>query len=841
MAAPSTHSKACDVALALAGLGLYVFPCCWPDAAGRCACPRGHTNPKDVGKAPLTAHGFKDATRDPATIESWWAEWPEANVAIDLARSGLVMIDPDSPAAETDVRERGMGATQVRHSRNRAYLCRRTSDCPTISATRLGASGELDLKADGYAVVYGRHREGQDIYLEDFEPADVPAWVTELLQAVARHRDDRTATLTPDPDAAAKGEALYPTIRRRLPERIQRTIEEGPDAYTAAPESGNVVRLRPPDLSRSGADGSVVYYLVGLGLSDDDIRNLYEALPVGTHGKYAERGEPYLRTTIGNQRAFYEKTGTRRTTSRPSTNGHSDTTPPPPNGRDHGDEGGDEPPGLPDVNAKEEDLTVIGPQVWRAVQAANAIAPRLFQRSGELARIGQDDESHPMIQTLTPARLRHELTRVVHFVKPVKNVGWVVTHAPPVLLEELAATAPLPVPVLTRVTTAPTFAPDGSLPSAPGYHPGARVYYAPPAELVVPPIPPVPTSNDVEEAKRWLLAELLADFPFAGEADRAHAVALGLAPFVRDLVAGPTPMHLVEAPEVGTGKTLLVTSVLTAGCGSTIFPLTYTRDDDEMRKRLTTLLLGGRAAALFDNVRDPIDSSNLSAVLTAWPTHGDRLLGSNQEARLSVRCVWAATANNPSVSTEIARRSVRIRLDAKQDRPFEREGFRHPNLTEWVAEHRGALIWANCVLVRHWWAQGRQDFSGRRLGSFESWTRVVGGILEAAEIPGFLTNLAAFYEEADWEGAIWRAFVAAWWEKHQTSEVGAADLFSIALETEGFDLGGGSEKAQRTVFGKALGRQKDRVIGGYVITKVREAQRLARWRLLPTDGSGRLI
>jgi putative DNA primase/helicase len=244
---------------------------------------------------------------------------------------------------------------------------------------------------------------------------------------------------------------------------------------------------------------------------------------------------------------------------------------------------------------------------------------------------------------------------------------------------------------------------------------------------------------------------------------------------------------------------------------------------------------------LFDNVRDPVDSSNLSTALTAWPTHGDRILGSNQEAKLAVRCVWTMTGNNPSTSTEMARRSVRIRLDAKRDRPFERQGFRHAEIGEWAATERGWLIWANCVLVQHWLAIGRQDFSGRRLGSFESWTRILGGILEAATIPGFLANLATFYEEADFEGAIWRAFVAAWWDRHQTTEVGAGDLFPIAVETEGFDLGAGSEKAQRIVFGKALARQRERVIGRYRLVRTREVQRAARWRLLPTDGSGGLL
>ncbi len=37
------------------------------------------------------------------------------------------------------------------------------------------------------------------------------------------------------------------------------------------------------------------------------------------------------------------------------------------------------------------------------------------------------------------------------------------------------------------------------------------------------------------------------------EADRAHALALLLLPYARDLIDGPTPNHLAESPEPGSG------------------------------------------------------------------------------------------------------------------------------------------------------------------------------------------------------------------------------------------------------------------------------------------------
>ena len=50
-----------------------------------------------------------------------------------------------------------------------------------------------------------------------------------------------------------------------------------------------------------------------------------------------------------------------------------------------------------------------------------------------------------------------------------------------------------------------------------------------------------------------------------------------------------------------------------------------------------------------------------------------------------------ATGNNPEFSNEMARRLLRIRLDAHLERPRQRAEFRHPDLNTWVRANRARL------------------------------------------------------------------------------------------------------------------------------------------------------
>jgi len=401
---------------------------------------------------------------------------------------------------------------------------------------------------------------------------------------------------------------------------------------------------------------------------------------------------------------------------------------------------------------------------------------------------------------------------------------------------DILATPEPPLPQLDRIVAAPVFAADGRLQTVPGYHRDSRTFYAPAPGFLLPPIAPDPDAQDVTRAKDLIFNELLADFPFAGPADEAHAAALLLLPFARDLIAGPTPLHSVESPVPGSGKDLLLDNLLRVSTGAVVGGMTEAGNDDEWRKRLTAQLAGGPTAIIMRNLRRPLDSGAVAQALTGeyWE---DRELGRNKVIRVPIRCVWASSANNPVMSTEQSRRTVRIRLDAGVERPWERRSFRHPNLGRWAAGHRAELVWSALTLIQSWLVAGRPRGTAN-LGSYEEWAAVIGGILDYAGIVGFLANRHDVYEISDVESEPWRALVESWWHQFGEREVGTRDLFPLALEIDGFDLSGVCERSQRTSFGRLLGQQRDRVFGCYRLGRGRVVHNSQQWRLsavLPTQ------
>ena len=276
------------------------------------------------------------------------------------------------------------------------------------------------------------------------------------------------------------------------------------------------------------------------------------------------------------------------------------------------------------------------------------------------------------------------------------------------------------------------------------------------------------------------------------------------------MIDGPTPLHLIEKPTPGTGATLMVDAIATILTGAGASVMTEGRDEEEWRKRVTAKLRQVPSIVLIDNLRHKLDSAAVAAALTA-PFWEDRILGASEMARLPIRCVWIATGNNPEFSNEMARRLVRIRLDAHVERPWQRAGFRHPDLMTWVRANRARLVAACLALCQAWIAAGRPR-GARTIGSYENWAQVLGGVLEVAGIEGFLGNLDEMLEASDGEGAVWRSFVSAWWDRFGTAEVGTNDLYETALSCEPpLPLGSGNDRSQRIRLGKALGRLRDRV------------------------------
>lgn len=430
----------------------------------------------------------------------------------------------------------------------------------------------------------------------------------------------------------------------------------------------------------------------------------------------------------------------------------------------------------------DQQLYIIQERAIEALVRAND-PPVVFRRGSTLARVGTTDDESAVTVEWRQHGLAVRLSEVADWTRLGVRGTEIVADTPPAkvvgAMLEMADTL-LGVPVLEQIVTAPTFGADGSLTTNPGYAPGSRTWFDPRHGIALREVPECPSAADVSAARQMLLVELLGDFPFAETADRANAVGLAVLPFVRPMIPDATPLHLIHAPTPGTGKGLLAHAMMIPARGAELAPMPEGENEAEWRKKITGALLNGAQVHLFDNVNSTLSSAALAAVLTStlWE---DRILGGPKVVTLPNRVVWIATANNPEMSKEIARRSISIRLDATSERPWQRTGFRHPDLLTWARKHRGELVWSILVLVRHWLASGRRP-GKQSLGSYESWAKIIGGILDAAKIEGFLGNLKNFYELSDGETNGTTAFVAAWWEKFRDAPVTAQTLVSLAHE-----------------------------------------------------------
>ena len=182
-------------------------------------------------------------------------------------------------------------------------------------------------------------------------------------------------------------------------------------------------------------------------------------------------------------------------------------------------------------------------------------------------------------------------------------------------------------------------------------------------------------------------------------------------------------------------------------------------NEGEWRKMLTAVLREGSELLIIDNLARPLSSAQLAKFVTAavWE---DRVLAVSEMAVPPQRLTLIVTGNNVALGGDMARRCVLIKLDPRSARPWLECSYPHPELLDWVAEQRGAIVAALLTVVGAWVSAGRPAAAVRRLAGFGRWSATVGSILAHAGIDGFLANLETAYESLDVEAEQWEAFLA---------------------------------------------------------------------------------
>src|SRR6266699_3901595 len=211
----------------------------------------------------------------------------------------------------------------------------------------------------------------------------------------------------------------------------------------------------------------------------------------------------------------------------------------------------------PRVIVNNRPLREITAEIVQVLQTTNA-PPLLFLQAGRLVRLRQDERGQAWLEPVTDLHLRRRLTQVADVVHVSGDQAEHAWHVFPslTLLRDVLAMEGWPFPPVEGLVETPIVRPDGSLWTLPGYDAVTRLIYRPAPGVMFPAVPSAPTPADIQRALA-LLEEALGEFPYVDDASKANALALLLTPILRPAIAGPVPLALIDAPQAGTGKSLL--------------------------------------------------------------------------------------------------------------------------------------------------------------------------------------------------------------------------------------------------------------------------------------------
>ena len=403
-----------------------------------------------------------------------------------------------------------------------------------------------------------------------------------------------------------------------------------------------------------------------------------------------------------------------------------------------------------------------------------------------------------------------------------------------------------PSPPLVALTETPTVRRDGSLLVTAGYDPSTRLYYDPAASLNLPDVPLAPSDAQTTAGAK-LLRSIIIDFPFEDEASRANTIGAMLTPCLRPMIGGHVPMVLFDKPQAGVGASLLaeIISIIATGRGAAMMAMPA--KEEEWAKQITSQIMAGHTLITVDNIEGTLASPTLAKILTS-SIHEDRVLGQSKIITLEHRTIWIGTGNNIRLAGDLPRRCYWVRMIAAGARPWERapETYTIPELAKWVTDNRGAILAAILTLARAWVSAGRpKATTPTRLGGFEDWVRVVGGILSHAGITDFLGNQTAMYAQVDDSGPQWEAFLEAWQKLWADSSQTVATIVAALPENESLrdalpdELADGATKDGKDAkgfnrrFAWALRRQNGvKLPNGLVLQRGRKEERGAKWQVV---------
>jgi hypothetical protein len=427
----------------------------------------------------------------------------------------------------------------------------------------------------------------------------------------------------------------------------------------------------------------------------------------------------------------------------------------------------------------------------------------LFDHGGVISRL-EEGKSGPIMSPMDRGTFNDVSSEAALMVSEDADGGFIPGWADENTLKAVLSRASYFAP-LDRLARAPFVRADGSVCSTSGYDADSRTMVALDPAFEGIEVPDEPSPEEIQAARELLVTQMLGDFPFESDSDTANCMALILSPAIRSIV--PTmPLAAIDGQRKGVGKGKIASclSIIHTGRDASLDGLPA--DEEEMRKKITSLLREGRDLIIFDEAHK-LGGTSLARVLTA-DTWSDRILGGNLNAELLNRSVWLSLGNAVQLDGDLDRRVYRIGITPRYSRPEDRaaSSFRHPNLEKWVKDHRRELLTAVLVLVRAWFAAGQPCERELTFQSFTEWERVVGGVLETAGVKGFLDNRREWRQNSDPKQELWDAHLVWLRSTFKDEEFTARDVaFRGRNDIKGYAGPPGLSDAGKEGYAESLG------------------------------------
>lgn len=389
----------------------------------------------------------------------------------------------------------------------------------------------------------------------------------------------------------------------------------------------------------------------------------------------------------------------------------------------------------------------------------------------------RNDDGPAQVRVVDPVQLAARISYLFRPYRLVKS-GEAYKHQGRLFPDVAARTAlsvPDMLPNLRRlrgVINTPVVRPDGTLLTEPGYDDATGLLHLPQPGLVVPAVPDAPSAGETAAAV-GLLGEMLAGFPFVSEHDRANTIGVLLTPLLRLVCPPPYKLHLIEAHQPGSGKTLLAN--LGRWIHGGVFRADMPDEEDELGKQVSSILtVTTGAVVIFDNVNGILRSAKLTSLLTNG-TWEDRLIGTGRMIKAVNDRIWTITGNNLMVGGDFARRTLKAVIDPGCPNPEARTDFAIPNLEKWVHTNRGRLLAALLTMVRAWAAAGRPLAGRDSSDSYADWVCTVRGILSVCGVGGVFDHQDSRVETGS-DDEEWGVFLAAVWKAFRSQNFTAKTL-----------------------------------------------------------------